>query len=200
MLVDLLHTKHVHPRRLRVLRDHFLQLLPTSGSVLDIGCGDGLLAHMIMQQRSEIQITGIDVVVRSGTRIPIESFDGGVIPYADASFDVVTLVDVLHHSDDPMSLLVEAVRVSRSTVIIKDHTRDGLFADFTLRFMDRVGNERHGVNIPYNYWSREQWLTAFAKLNLTVASWNKNLKLYPIPAGWVFDRSLHFIARLEHAA
>ena len=37
-------------------------------------------------------------------------------------------------------------------IVLKDHTRNGLFSGSTLRFMDWVGNARHGVRLPYNYW------------------------------------------------
>ena len=44
-------------------------------------------------------------------------------------------VDVLLHTLDPMILLREAIRVARQTVVIKDHTLDGLLAGPTLRAM-----------------------------------------------------------------
>jgi hypothetical protein len=111
--------------------------------------------------------------------------------------DVVMLVDVLHHAADPMLLLREAIRVARRAIIIKDHRRNGLLARATLKFMDRVGNCRHGVALPYNYWSQTQWLQAFQTLGLNVRFWQQQLRLYNWPAGLWFDRSLHFIARLE---
>ena len=53
-------------------------------------------------------------------------------------------VDVLHHTDDPMVLLREAGRVASGFVLIKDHTQNGILAGRRLRFMDWVGNARHG--------------------------------------------------------
>jgi ubiquinone/menaquinone biosynthesis C-methylase UbiE len=123
-------------------------------------------------------------------------FDGKRIPFDDDTFDAVTLVDVLHHADDPIQLLRESRRVSRRSVLIKDHTRTGILADATLRFMDRVGNARHGVALPYKYFSREEWDQAFAEVGLSIASWEKRLNLYPFPASVVFGRSLHFVAEL----
>jgi SAM-dependent methyltransferase len=118
------------------------------------------------------------------------------IPYASASVDVVLMVDVLHHTDDPTILLREAARVARTAVVVKDHLREGLGARLTLRSMDWVGNARHGVRLPYNYWSRAQWNRAFDTLGLAVEQWKCALGLYPKPASWLFDRSLHFVGLL----
>ncbi len=119
-----------------------------------------------------------------------------MIPFRDATFDVVMFVDVLHHSADPMRLLRDAVRVTRRTILIKDHPLNGFLAGPTLRLMDWVANARHGIALPYNYWPRQQWSDTFATLGLTVQVWKPRLGLY-WPAGWLFGRELHFIARLE---
>jgi len=196
-LLEQLHRAYVYNRRASVLRDHLAELLPQNASVLDVGCGDGLLSYLIMQKRPDVKIKGVDILGRSQTQIPVEQFDGEVIPYGDGTFEVTMLVDVLHHTIDPMVLLHEAVRVARKAVVIKDHTCNGLFDKLTLRLMDQVGNARHGVALPYNYWSQQRWFEAVDTLGLKIATWKKDLRLYPRPARWLFDRSLHFISRLD---
>ena len=96
-----------------------------------------------------------------------------------------------------MVLLREAVRVSRGFLVIKDHTADGLLARPTLRFMDRVCNARHGVALPFNYWTRQRWLEAFQAMGLTIIDWESELEIYPWPASVVFGRSLHFATKLD---
>ncbi|MBA2439506.1 MAG: class I SAM-dependent methyltransferase [Thermoleophilaceae bacterium] len=196
MLRQQIHDRLVHNRRARVLRDHIVALLPAGSAVLDVGCGDGLLAHLIAERRSDLRLTGIDVLVRPGTHIPVEPFDGRNIPVSDAGVDVVMFIDVLHHTQDPRSLLSEAARVARRAVIIKDHCRDSVLAEATLRFMDWVGNAHHGVELPYNYWSSREWTDAFEDLGLRLECWRQKLGLYAWPATWLFDGKLHFIARL----
>jgi SAM-dependent methyltransferase len=196
-LLERVHGGYVRARRSLVLSDHLAELIPRNARLLDVGCGDGLLACMIIRKRPDIALRGIDVLIRAQNYIPVTAFDGRVIPYADASFDVVMFVDVLHHTADPMILLREAVRVARKALVIKDHTRNGFLAGPTLRLMDRFGNARHGVALPYNYWSQEEWFKAWETLDLTIGVWKKTLGLYPRPAGWLFERSLHFIARLD---
>ena len=196
-LLDRIHGDYVHSRRVQVLCRHFSQMLPPNAQVLDVGCGDGLLAQQILQARPDLEISGIDVLVRPRTYVPVKEFDGRSIPHEATSFDVVLFVDVLHHTENQMALLAEAARVGRKHIIIKDHTLNGLLAGPTLRFMDWVGNARHGVVLPYHYWTRDRWLAAFTELNLKVGLWRKDLELYARPASWVFERSLHFIARLD---
>ena len=201
MTLNRIHGSYVHRRRVRRLTELLSARLPQAGRVLDVGCGDGLLARML-QERHEgaLTIEGIDVLVRPDTLVKVTAFDGRHIPFDDSSFDAVLFVDVLHHAEDPHQLLREARRVTRDTVVIKDHTPQGLLADRTLRFMDRVGNARHGVALPYNYWTRRQWDDAFERAGLNEIAWQPKLGLYPFPASAVFDRSLHFIAELSTRA
>ena len=199
-VVDRVHGGYVHRRRVRVLADE-LAVLPGRGArLLDVGCGDGLLAREIKQRRPDVDVQGIDVLARPGAHIPVGPFDGRRIPFEDRAFDMVLMVDVLHHTDDPMVLLREASRVARAGVLLKDHTNDTPFSGRILRFMDRVGNERHGVNLVYNYWSTARWRTAFVELGFEAAIWNTRPALYPWPASWVFGSGLHFIAKLTRRA
>jgi SAM-dependent methyltransferase len=186
----------VFGRRVETLCDHLTPLIPPNARVLDVGCGNGLLASQLVQRRPDVQVRGIDVLIQEQCFIPVDKFDGRVIPFEDASFDVVMFVDVLHHTDDAMATLREAVRVARQVILIKDHPKDSLLAGLNLRFMDWVANRRHGIALPYNYWSRQQWDHAFATLGVTVSYWNTKLGLYK-PAGLLFGRGLHFIARLD---
>ena len=198
-LFERVHDRYVHDKRGQILGRHLADTIPQNFRVLDVGCGDGLLASFISRNRPDLTLKGIDVSVRDRTYIPVNRFDGHVIPYEDASFDAVIFVDVLHHTIDPIVLLTEAARVARETIVIKDHTLEGLFAGLTLRFMDKVGNARHGVSLPHNYWPRQKWLEAFDMLGLQLGTWTSNLGLYPWPASRIFERSLHFIARLDVA-
>ena len=193
------HSGLVFDRRVRVLTQQIAELLPKAEveptRVLDVGCGDGSIARAVMDIRPDVEIVGIDVLVRPETHISVTEFDGTRIPHDDGGFDAVMFVDVLHHTDDATVLLREAARVAR-TVVIKDHLADGLLAQPTLRLMDWVGNAHHGVVLPYNYWPRSRWDRAFAEVGLSVEEWRTGLGLYPAPATWLFDRGLHVVTRL----
>ena len=197
-LFDRLHGGLIHGHRVHALRDALAPLLPEGGArVLDVGCGDGWLSRLIAEARPDIEMRGIDVLVRSRTHIPVREFDGRSLPFPDKSFDAVLFIDVLHHAGDPVALLREAGRVARTCVILKDHTCDGFFAGATLRFMDRIGNARHGVALPFEFWPERRWHAEFAALGWRVAAWQVRLGLYPWPLRLFFERRLQFVARLD---
>ena len=187
-----IHNKLVFGRRVQRLAAALVERLPQGARVLDVGCGSGDLAALVMRMRPDLRIEGIDVLVRQDTAIPVTEFDGEHIPFPDNSFDAAIVVDVLHHTDDPQLVLAEIARVA-PIVIIKDHLRDGPLARLTLRFMDWVGNAAHGVRLPYNYLSRREWTGMWQTLGMQKREFATKLSLYPRPFSWVFDRGLHFV-------
>lgn len=196
-VVGVAHERWVFGRRVRVLSELLAPLLPAGARVLDVGCGNGLVARSIMGLRPDTEIRGADVLVREGAHIPVEAYDGLSLRYDDDAFDALLLVDVLHHTTEPKAVLREAARVAARSIVLKDHLLEGFLAGPTLRFMDWVGNAHHRVSLPYNYWRRELWQDTFDALGLRTERWSEDVPLYPPPASWVFGRSLHFVARLS---
>lgn len=194
--VGLLHESLVLDRRARVLAEWFSRLVPPGARVLDVGCGDGAVAAMVASKRPDIVVDGVDVRVRDATHIPVTAFDGTGLPFKDDSYDVVLFSDVLHHTNDPMVLLAEARRVARRHLLIKDHFVKGVGASHRLRFMDRVGNARFGVSLPYNYLREDEWTAAWREIGLRPERMITQIGLYPWPTNWLFGAHLHFIALL----
>lgn len=184
------------PRNRRLARQ-LADRLPQGASVLDVGCGDGLIDSLILAARPDLSLTGLDVLLRPITHIQVNLFDGYTLPLADGAVDVVMFVDMLHHTDDPMALLAEGRRVARRGILVKDHLTDPFLGRPFLRFMDLAGNAQHGVRLPYNYLSRAEWFAAIDRLGLRVDYWSEAVDLYPPPLSWLFGRGLHMIAFLE---
>ena len=81
------------------------------GIVVDIGCADGWLRHCLAPDARYI---GLDYppAVAAGYGSKPEVFgDGESLPFADASVDVVALLEVLEHLPDPGRCMAEAARI-----------------------------------------------------------------------------------------
>lgn len=194
--LNLVHGGFIFGRRVKVLSEALARQMPPGAKILDVGAGDGNMGTSIQRLRPDVSLEGIDVFVREKTAYFVKEFDGVTIPHKDDSFDVAMFVDVLHHTKDPLTLLLEAARVAK-VVVVKDHLREGLLAEETLKAMDWVGNARHGVVLPYNYWNRLQWDAAFERADLEKAAWDEDLGLYAPGLSMLFDRSLHFVGQLR---
>lgn len=89
-----------------------------SEHVLDLGCGDGHDADWLA--RTARQTVGVDLVGRSEWErfarpgLTFVEANAEALPFADRSFDVVFLKDVLHHAVMPVRVLSEARRVCAS--------------------------------------------------------------------------------------
>lgn len=199
-MIGTAHRRLVYGRRIATLARHLSELIPSGASVLDVGTGDGLLASRVLAARPDVTIEGLDVMARPSAFIPVRVFDGVRLPVPDRSFDVVMLVDVLHHAADQDALLAEASRVARGMVLIKDHLLLGALARPTLALMDWVGNKRHGVDLPFAYRTDGEWNAAFERARLREVARRDRLGLYPWPASLLFERRLHFISVLRRAA
>lgn len=196
-ILGAIHARAVYGRRVEVLAHHLAEMIPAGVNVLDVGCGDGRIDRALMARRPDLTIEGLDVLIRPETMIPVRYFDGTRIPLPDQCVDAVMFVDVLHHTLEPIILLREAVRVARRCIILKDHTADSKLATPVLRLMDWVGNRRHGVVLPYNYWSSAHWSEAISSLGLHVTDEKRDLRLYPLILDRIFGRGLHLMVRLE---
>jgi SAM-dependent methyltransferase len=196
--VRFLHNRFVLERRAKALSGLLAGLLlPATAEVLDVGCGDGLVGHLIERNKPTVRVRGLEVMPRASSHIKCLPFDGQTIPLRDGSVDVCLFVDVLHHTLNIAELLREARRVTRRYVLLKDHVCEGLYDRAALSFMDWVGNRPHGVSLPYNYQSREAWEGIFRDCALQIVKWNQDIPLYPLPFNWLFGRGMHCIVLLE---
>jgi SAM-dependent methyltransferase len=192
-----LHARLIFRRRVQALAGTVLEMIPDdAASLLDVGCGDGTLARSITKRRRGLEATGVEIRARPHTAIPVQEFDGRLLPFANRSHDVVMLVDVLHHAEEPTLLIREAGRVARRAVIIKDHLTGAWLSHERLRLMDWVGNIGHGVPLRYAYWSPEQWHDAIRDAGLREVERQERLGLYAPILRWLFEHRLHFVSHL----
>lgn len=93
------------------------------GTLLDLGCGDGLFAHLMAKEG--LDVIGIDPEAQGieqclamtashsypGPRPRFEEGDGTAIPLEADSVAAVTLFDVIEHLPNPIAVLREITRV-----------------------------------------------------------------------------------------
>ncbi len=90
-------------------------LVTPGGLVLDVGCGAGNMAHHLSRYG---QVIGVDSALKpleiawSRGRVSVPA-EGAALPFADQSFDLVALLDVIEHSPDDSAMLREARRVCK---------------------------------------------------------------------------------------
>lgn len=94
---------------------YLLEHLPERGDVMEVGSGDGKILRTFAQQRPELRLAGCDVREWTDPHpgIRFERITSNDLPFADASFDAVVIVDTLEHVDDPEHLVAEVARVLR---------------------------------------------------------------------------------------
>ena len=88
------------------------RVIPRGAGVIDIGCGNGFIAHHLSALLGT-SVIGIDVTAKTDAPIDYRRYDGARIPLADNSVDAVCLCYVLHHVQDVVTLMGEVRRVLR---------------------------------------------------------------------------------------
>lgn len=107
-----------------MLRDY----VGAGDTVLDVGCGTGFLGRCVAE-RFGAEVTGLDVQDIRAVDIPFQLFDGLTLPLPDQSFDHIVLSFVLHHCQDPLTMLKECRRVARRTVLAFEDLPSGRFGE-----------------------------------------------------------------------
>jgi SAM-dependent methyltransferase len=96
--------------------------------VIDIGCGDGTYSGELVSRGGAAEVVGVDPAQnavelaqqRHGSdRVSFQEGSAYALPFEPDSFEVAQLRGVLHHVDDPVAALREALRVAPSVVVME---------------------------------------------------------------------------------
>lgn len=104
----------VNPRKEALLREFLL-----AGTVLDVGCGNGLYGLGIVSRG--VSILQLDIVDRRAPRarhLPFRQMDAQRLDFPNDTFDNVVAFDVMEHLDDDILFLQEVRRVCRGRLIL----------------------------------------------------------------------------------
>ena len=144
------------------------KLIDKDAEVLDFGCDDGGLSYELLSLRPDISIRGVDIQSHRNELIEKVIYDGTRLPFKDNSFDCVFCSDVLHHCPDLRFSLEEIKRVSKKSIIIKDHIYTSSFMLFWISLADWCFNVQFDINCHFNFNTKIGWYELFHELDLFV--------------------------------
>ena len=96
-------------------------------SVLDVGCGEGVLTAEWAERLPAGRVVGIDLddpklraewEARSRPNLEFRPEEATSLSFADDEFDLATAIEVLEHVPEPESTLAEMARVARRRLLV----------------------------------------------------------------------------------
>lgn len=127
-----------------------------AGDVLEVGCGDGLLTQRLAAVSNSVLAIDTDAAHVALARRRLRRTPGAAVELAEfddwglepASFDVVSMVGVLHRFDAPRALARarELLRPGGSLLVVDravEEDRPGRLLRAVLRPLDRAGEQWH---------------------------------------------------------
>lgn len=136
-------------------------------SILDVGCGEGVLTERWAGRLGENPVVGLDLpdpkleaewATRRRENLEFRTFDGGDLPFSERSFDLVAATEVLEHVPDPERTLAEMARVASRHLLVSV-PREPLWRALNLArgaYVRDLGNTPGHVN----HWSKRGFVAA----------------------------------------
>lgn len=162
----------------RMYTDRAYQIFPkispfisSRDRVLDIGCGTGALARTIKKNKHP-KMSLVDVQYNSlCDQFPVLIYDGKKLPFKNKEFDTSLMIAVLHHTHDPSEVIDEAIRVTKSKIIIVED----IFSDVIGRAITFIGDclVNFEIHSPFKNHDKAQWLDIFQKKKLKLKDYQE---------------------------
>ena len=145
------------------LDELFEQAAPRS--LLDVGCGEGVLVKRWAERLGERRVVGIDLeeesiqagwAERPAPNLEYMVMTADVLPFAEDEFDMATAIEVLEHVPDPDRTLAEMARCAERHLLVSV-PREPLW-----RMLNMARGSYWGTlgNTPghLNHWSRRSFV------------------------------------------
>jgi 2-polyprenyl-3-methyl-5-hydroxy-6-metoxy-1,4-benzoquinol methylase len=139
-------------------------------SILDVGCGEGVLTEQWADQLGSGRIVGIDLDdpklkaewdKRRRANLEYRVEDATKLSFADNEFDMATAIEVLEHVPDPVRTVAEMARVARSWVLVSV-PREPLWRGLNMArgaYLKDLGNTPGHIN----HWSKRSFVSMLSQ-------------------------------------
>jgi ubiquinone/menaquinone biosynthesis C-methylase UbiE len=140
-------------------------------SVLDVGCGEGVVTERLAQRLAPIEVLGVDAdesrlkeewAARGAPNLSFTTGSAYDLPFADGSFDLVCAIEVLEHLERPRDALAEMRRVANRALLLSVPNEPS----WRISHMFAGRNVRALGNTPghINHWSKSSFLRLASEL------------------------------------
>lgn len=144
-------------------------------SILDVGCGEGVLTHKWAERLGDGRIVGIDLDEpelqaawehRKRDNLEYRVLEATKLPFADNEFEMVSAIEVLEHVPEPASTIAEMGRVAAKYVLVSV-PREPLWRGMNMArgaYWKDLGNTPGHVN----HWSKRAFVAELSKIGKVV--------------------------------
>lgn len=155
------------------LDDLWKQASPNS--ILDVGCGEGVLTHKWAERLGDGRIVGIDLDEpelkaawehRQRENLEYRILEATKLPFADNEFEMTTAIEVLEHVPEPASTIAEMGRVAAKYVLVSV-PREPLWRGLNMArgsYIKDLGNTPGHVN----HWSKRAFIKELSAIGKVV--------------------------------
>jgi SAM-dependent methyltransferase len=140
-------------------------------SLLDVGCGEGVLTHQWAQELGESRrVVGIDLddpalhaewAKRTAPNLEYRVMKAENLPFGDSEFDASTAIEVLEHVPDPEHTVAEMARVAQRWLLVSV-PREPLWRGLNMArgaYWKDLGNTPGHVN----HWSKRSFVSLLSR-------------------------------------
>jgi SAM-dependent methyltransferase len=139
-------------------------------SLLDVGCGEGVLVQRVAQRLHPRRVVGIDLEegsIQAGwarhqaPNLEYRTMHAQELPFGEGEFDMVSAIEVLEHLPDPEGTLEQMARCAQRHLLVSV-PREPLWRGLN---MARGAYWAHLGNTPghLNHWSRSAFVRLLAR-------------------------------------